>query len=254
MLGAVFQSVWKLRETKILLLFALYPTLYLIGSFFGESNFMQISVEPGHELSYLSFLGMMLLSVDGFILPTLAMSYLTITVFRKEVDQHTLFLYKDIKRERVFVAKYLSLLAIVALYFLLFALIALAIYYGRVAHMSIGANLFFDQSLEQTLFSLASLLAIVMKMCFALTVLTLVSLFVPTASTMLTALLLTITMLVTGVLGGWVGMLFPNGYTAFVEMGEQGVWLAFAGPILVTIAYTIIGTSMGAKKFARLEF
>ena len=40
--SAVFESVWKRKETKIFLLFSLYPLVYWVASLFGDSNFMQI--------------------------------------------------------------------------------------------------------------------------------------------------------------------------------------------------------------------
>lgn len=39
--SAVFESVWKRKETKIFLLFSLYPLVYWVTSLFGDSNFMQ---------------------------------------------------------------------------------------------------------------------------------------------------------------------------------------------------------------------
>ena len=41
--SAVFESVWKRKETKIFLLFSLYPLVYWVASLFGDSNFMQIT-------------------------------------------------------------------------------------------------------------------------------------------------------------------------------------------------------------------
>ncbi len=42
--SAVFEAVWKRKETKIFLVFALYPLIYFVASFFGSSNFMQINI------------------------------------------------------------------------------------------------------------------------------------------------------------------------------------------------------------------
>lgn len=85
-LPAIFTSVWKRKETKIYLLFVLFPVIFLLASFFGKSNFMQISVIGDSRVSGIAFLDMMISSADSFILPTLAIYFLTISVFRREID------------------------------------------------------------------------------------------------------------------------------------------------------------------------
>ena len=50
-LPAIFTSVWKRKESKIYLLFVLFPVIFLLASFFGKSNFMQISVIGDNRVS-----------------------------------------------------------------------------------------------------------------------------------------------------------------------------------------------------------
>lgn len=104
-LPAIFTSVWKRKETKIYLLFVLFPVIFLLASFFGKSNFMQISVIGDNRVSGIAFLDMMISSADSFILPTLAIYFLTISVFRREIDDHTMFLYRDLSRKNIFFFK-----------------------------------------------------------------------------------------------------------------------------------------------------
>lgn len=251
---AVFESVWKRKETKIFLLFAFYPLLYFIGPFFGSSNFMKIIVEPGHKLGYLSFLGMMFMSIDSFVLPTLALYFLTLSVFKKEIDERVMFIYKDLDRKKVFFSKYFSILIVVFTFFVLLILVTLGVYYGRVARMDIGLDTFFDNSWEETLYSLSVIFSLLLKIIFSLTLASCFGLFLKYGGTMLLALLSSILFLITGVIGGPFGMLFPNGYTGLLENGTTGTVFSFLCPLLLTILYSIILTKIASKKFINTEF
>ncbi|MFX4018900.1 hypothetical protein ACJBY8_11490, partial [Streptococcus suis] len=74
------------------LLFTLFPFIYLVTSFMEGSNFIQIHASEG-SVSLVAFTNMLMSSVDSFILPSLTLYFLAISVFRKEVDEHTMFLY-----------------------------------------------------------------------------------------------------------------------------------------------------------------
>lgn len=251
---AVFESVWKRKETKLFLMFSFYSILYLIGSFFGSSNFMKISVEPGYELSYLSFFGMMISSAEGFLLPVITLYFLIISVFKKEIEDHTMFLYKDLNKNDIFGAKFLSLIIIVSIYFILSALVSLGVYYGRVVHMDIGANIFFDQTLELSLHSLTSLLSIFVKSLFAVALGTFASIHFKNGMTLLIGIISTIIMMFASVIGGNFVLLLPSGYVRLVEKGNLGVILSFVGPIVVVLIYTVILNHFSSKKFSSLEF
>ena len=95
-LPAIFTSVWKRKETKIYLLFVLFPVIFLLASFFGKSNFMQISVIGDNRVSGIAFLDMMISSADSFILPTLAIYFLTISVFRREIEAVRTYFFQNI--------------------------------------------------------------------------------------------------------------------------------------------------------------
>lgn len=251
---AVFESVWKRKETKLFLMFSSYSILYLLGSFFGSSNFMKISVVPGYELSYLSFFGMMISSAESFILPTIAMCFLIISVFKKEIDDHTMFLYKDLNKNDIFGAKYLSLIIIVSIYFTLSALVSLGVYYGRVAYMDIGANIFFDQTLELSLHSLTSLFSLFMKSLFAVTLGTFACIHFKNGTTLLISIISTIVMMFASVMGGYFSLVFPNGYIRLVEEGSLGIAVSFIGPIGIVLIYTVVLNYFSSKKFSSLEF
>ncbi len=248
---AVFSSVWKRKETKIYLSFALFSLIYLVASFFGDSNFMKITTDDGFKISGIDFLDMMMSSVDGFILPTLAIYFLTISVFRRELDDHTLFLYRDLSRTRVFFAKYLSIISIVAVFYLLFFTVSTVVYYTRVVHQPFATTGFWATTTSVTLKSVLNLLGFLMKDIFSITVASVICLYVNVGTTMVTALVLTITMMITSIIGGPVAMLFPNGYT---KLASENMAFAFLGTVTITLLYSLVLTKLGAKKFKGLEF
>lgn len=248
---AVFSSVWKRKETKIYLSFTLFSLIYLVASFFGDSNFMKITTDDGFKISGIDFLDMMMSSVDGFILPTLALYFLTVSVFKRELEDHTLFLYRDISRTRVFFAKYLSLISIVALFYLLFFTVSTVVYYTRVVHQPFATTDFWASTTSMTLRNVLNLLAFLMKDVFSITVASVVCLYFNVGTTMVTAVVLTITMMITPIIGGPVAMLFPNGYT---KLASGNMALAFLGTVAITFLYSLVLTKLGVKQFKSLEF
>ncbi|MGQ9413154.1 hypothetical protein [Streptococcus pluranimalium] len=248
---AVFSSVWKRKEVKVYLSFTLFSLVYLVGSFFGNSNFMKIETLDSYKISGIDFIDMMMSSVDGFILPTLAIYFLTISVFKRELDEHTMFLYRDLSRTKTFFAKYVSLILIVVIFHLLFAMISAVVYYTRVVHLPFASSSFLAGTITITLKSVLSLLGFLMKDIFSVTIASVICLYCSTGATMVTAVVLTITMMITPIIGGPVALLFPNGY---LELGNDNMPLAILGTIVTTCLYSIIFTKVGAKKFKSLEF
>lgn len=251
--SAVLESVWKRKETKIFLLFSLYPLIYFISSFFGQSNFMQIGNAEGVKVGYLDFADMMMNSMDAIILPTLALYFLTISVFRKETDDHTMFLYKDINKKSIYFSKYISLIFILVVYFTLFFLSSLVVHYGRVAHMDLGTTRFTSDSLYFTLLEMLSIFTIFLKGVVSISVAACVSLYFGTGVTMTTAIVFTLTMMIMSMIGGPVALIFPNGYRQFTDT-ISGMGIGFLGPLIITFVYSIVGNIIGLKKFKNLEF
>ncbi len=135
---AIFRTIWKRKETQIYLLFTLFPFIYLVTSFIEGSNFMQIHASEG-SVSLVAFTNMMMSSVDSFILPSLTLYFLAISVFRKEVDEHTLFLYRDLGRKQIFWSKYLGLLATIVIFYGFFLATSAFVHYVRVIHLPFGS-------------------------------------------------------------------------------------------------------------------
>lgn len=253
-LSAIFTSVWKRKETRIYLLFVLFPFLFLLASFFGKSNFMQISVVGDYRLSGLAFSGILLSSVDSFILPTLAIYFLTISVFRREIDDHTMFLYRDLSRKKIFFSKYISLLSILVLFYLLFIGVSTTIYFTRVVQFPFASNTLFDKDLSTTFSTIQEIFGIFLKDVFSVTVAAVVCLYLKTGSTIVVAIILSITTMITSMIGGGVAMLFPNGYNRLLSDGILSTPQAFLGALGITLLYTCILLVIGSKKYSHLEF
>ncbi|WP_205401976.1 hypothetical protein [Streptococcus lutetiensis] len=250
---AVFDSVWKRKETKIFLAFSLYPLVYFIASFFGNSNFMQIASGDGAKLGYIDFADLILNSMDMMILPTLALYFLTISVFKRELDDHTMFLYKDINRKTIYFSKYFSLLIVLVIYFGMFLISSLIVYYTRVSSMNFGTTCFWSESLYYTFVDILSIFTVFLKGILSISLASFLSVRLGTGATMTTAIVLSLAMMVTSVIGGPIAVIFPNGYNQFVT-SLSTVWIGFIGPLFLTFIYSIIFNHFSWKKFKSLEF
>ena len=244
--SAVFESVWKRKETKIFLAFSFYPLVYLAASFFGESNFMQIANADGSKVAYIDFADMM-------ILPTLALYFLTISVFRRETDDHTMFLYKDIERKSIYFSKYFSLLLILSIYFALFFASSLLVHYTRVVHMEFGTTQIVSDTLYYTLLEMVSIFTVFLKGVLAISVASFASLRFGTGTTMTIAIVLTVTMMILSAIGGPIAALLPTGYQQFMQTVEN-IWIGLVGPVTVTAVYGLVLNTLSIKKFKSLEF
>ncbi|EFQ58324.1 hypothetical protein ACVR0A_09065 [Streptococcus downei] len=250
---AVFESVWRRKETKIYLVFALYPLVYFVASFFGHSNFMQIVSGGGVKVGYMDFADMMLNAVDTMMLPTLALFFLTISVFKRETDDHTMFLYKDINRKNIFFAKFFSLILILIIYLGTFLLISLFVHYTRVVHTSFGTYRFTSDSLYNSLMQCVGTLVLFLKGALSIAIAAFLSLRSNVGMTMVSAICLSITMMITQVIGGPIAALFPNGYNQFAT-SLNNIWIGLLGPLVITLIYVTALNHFSWKKFGKLEF
>ncbi|MFX4014685.1 hypothetical protein ACJBZ1_10590, partial [Streptococcus suis] len=76
------------------------------------------------------FTNMMVSSADSFNIPSLTLYFFAISVFSKEVDEHTMFLYRDLGRNQIFWSKYLGLLATIVIFYRLFFVTSAFVHYG----------------------------------------------------------------------------------------------------------------------------
>ncbi|WP_074391031.1 hypothetical protein [Streptococcus suis] len=250
---AIFRTIWKRKETQIYLLFTLFPLIYMAASFIEGSNFMQIHASEG-LVSLVAFTNMMMSSVDSFILPSLTLYFLAISVFRKEVDEHTMFLYRDLGRKQIFWSKYLGLLATIVIFYGFFLATSAFVHYVRVIHLPFGSPSVFDTSLAESLSNVFCIVAYLLKDILSVSLVTALCLYLKNITTMVTGFLVTITMMILAVVGGPVAMIFPTSYMPLASDGLTGVGLAYLGAIGVTLVYALVFTKIAAKKFKNLEF
>lgn len=250
---AVFRTIWKRKEMRIYLLFTLFPFIYLATSFIDSSNFMQIHAAE-RSVSLVAFTNMMMSSVDSFILPSLTLYFLVISVFKKEVDEHTLFLYRDLGRKQIFWSKYLGLLATIIIFYGLFFATSAFVHYVRVIHQPFGSPAVFDAGLAESLSNVFCIVAYLLKDILSVSLATALCLYLKHITTMVIGFLVTITMMILAVVGGPIAMIFPTSYMPLANEGLTGAGLAYLGAIGVTIVYVLVFTKIASKKFKNLEF
>ncbi|HFI0150454.1 TPA: hypothetical protein ACGO3A_001381 [Streptococcus suis] len=250
----VFASVWKRKETKIFLAFALlFPTLFLAASFLPKgSNFMVPRVDDGYLFSFVTLSGVVFKSASDFVLPILALFYLTYTVFKGEADSHTMFLYKDIKRQDIFWAKVLSLVTIVLIYTGIFFLVMVVYFYTRFGHMDYAILTFWDHlnATENAGFA-QTILGVVLDMLVCVLLAACVSLYSGVGATMAVAFGYSLGSSILAVFG--LASLFPVGNIDALYEGAS-LLSTLGTSVLVTLVYSTVLAYLTLKYFKKMEF
>ena len=165
-----------------------------------------------------------------------------------------MFLYRDLSRKNIFFSKYLSLLSILVLFYILFTCVSTTVYFIRVVQFPFASNTFFDNDLSITLSTLEDIFGIFLKDIFSVTVASVLCLYLKTGSTIVVAIILTIASMMTSMIGGGIAMLFPNGYNRLLNDDILSTPQAFLGALGITLVYAFILLIIGSKKFQNLEF
>ncbi|HFI0452552.1 TPA: hypothetical protein ACGOYY_000500 [Streptococcus suis] len=249
----VFVSVWKRKETKIFLAFAfLFPTLFLASTFLPKgSNFMVPGASDGYLYSFVALTGSLFKSSNDFTLPILALFYLTYTVFKGEADSHTMFLYKDIKRQDIFWAKVLSLVTIVLIYTGIFLLVMVVYFYTRFGHMDYATLTFWDQLADENAGFVQSILGGMLDMLVCVLLAACVSLYSGVGATMAVAFGYSLGSSILGVFG--LASFFPTGNINALYEGAS-LFSTLGTSILVTLVYSTVLAYMTLKYFKKMEF
>lgn len=249
----VFASVWKRKETKIFLAFAfLFPTLFLATTFLPKgSNFMVPHVTNGYLLSFVALTGTVFKSASDFVLPILALFYLTYTVFKGEADSHTMFLYKDIKRQDIFWAKVLSLVTIVLVYTGIFLLVMVVYYYTRIGHLDYATLSFWDHLADENAGFAQSILGGMLDMLVCVLLAACVSLYSGVGATMAVAFGYSLGSSILGVFG--LASFFPTGNINALYEGAS-LFSTLGISVLVTLVYSTVLSYLTLKYFKKMEF
>lgn len=250
----VFASVWKRKETKIFLAFAfLFPTLFLASTFLPKgSNFMVPGASDGYLYSFVVLTGSLFKSSNDFTLPILALFYLTYTVFKGEADSHTMFLYKDIKRQDIFWAKVLSLVTIVLIYTGIFLLVMVPYYYTRIGHLDYATLTFWDHLyvMENAAFA-QSILGSMLDMLVCVLLAACVSLYSGVGATMAVAFGYSLGSSILAVFG--LASFFPTGNINALYEGAS-LFSTLGTSVLVTLVYSTVLAYLTLKYFKKMEF
>lgn len=249
---AVFESVWKRKETKIFLLFSFYPLIFMTATMFPNSEFMQIHVTSGYRMGAVELFNLLLGSINSLTLPILALYYLTHTVFKKEIDDSLMFLYKDINRKKVFGAKLLSLFIIVLLFLVLSFICTVFSHYTRVVHLPYGSMAIFPSTFKETMQVLIAILTNVFDFFLSVTIAMVLSLYFGSGTTMTMGIIVSIITSLLPILGGVSATLYPTGYTSFAYQGH--IIFAIFGLIITFSMYMLLSVRLGVKKFTKMEF
>lgn len=249
----VFASVWKRKETKIFLAFAfLFPTLFLASTFLPKgSNFMVPHVTNGYLLSFVALTGTVFKSASDFVLPILALFYLTYTVFKGEADNHTMFLYKDIKRQDIFWAKVLSLVTIVLIYTGIFLLVMVPYYYTRIGHLDYATLTFWDHLADENAGFAQSILGGMLDMLVCVLLAACVSLYSGVGATMAVAFGYSLGSSILAVFG--LASFFPTGNINALYEGAS-LFSTLGTSVLVTLVYSTVLAYLTLKYFKKMEF
>lgn len=249
----VFQTIWKRRERKLFLLFSFYPLLYMASSFFEESNFMKISSEGGVKLSYLEFVEILFNSVDMTALPMIALALLVYAVFRKEIEDHTLFLYKDVSRKTIFSSKFMSLMIILLLYVSGFILVSLLVFYSRVVPMGLGIGRLFPTEMMYLTPTLYGLFSIFLKGLVVISLTALLSMNYGLGLTMTVIIVFYLAMSLLSLIGSPFALVLPNGYRQFI-IDHPTELFPFLVSIVLTFIYSLTFNGLASRIFQKVEF
>ncbi|HFI0083087.1 TPA: hypothetical protein ACGOR9_000721 [Streptococcus suis] len=249
----VFASVWKRKETKIFLAFALlFPTLFLASTFLPKgSNFMVPGVSDGYLYSFVALTSSLFKSSNAFTLPILALFYLTYTVFKGEADSHTMFLYKDIKRQDIFWAKVLSLVMIVLIYTGIFLLVMVVYYYTRIGYLDYATLTFWDHLADENAGFAQSILGGMLDMLVCVLLAACVSLYSGVGATMAVAFGYSLGSSILAVFG--LASFFPTGNINALYEGAS-LFSTLGASVLVTLVYSTVLAYLTLKYFKKMEF
>lgn len=249
----VFASVWKRKETKIFLTFALlFPTLFLASTFLPKgSNFMVPGVSDGYLYSFVALTSSLFKSSNAFTLPILALFYLTYTVFKGEADSHTMFLYKDIKRQDIFWAKVLSLVTIILIYTGIFLLVMVLYYYTRIGHLDYATLTFWDHLADENAGFAQIILGGMLDMLVCVLLAACVSLYSGVGATMAVAFGYSLGSSILAVFG--LASLFPTGNINVLYEGAS-LFSTLGTSVLVTLVYSTVLACLTLKYFKKMEF
>lgn len=240
--SSVFQSVFKRRDVKILLSLITIPALTTALAGVSEQQMSQ-NVYGG----FLNFFSAALELQYQLVFPALILGFIVSSIFRDEINSGIMFLYKDIKRSKIFHAKLMSLFAIYGIYFIGTLLFSLGSYFFYVVP-KFGFQLFATENSSAVILQIISIIGLYLIL---ITLVAFVSIKKRTLVAVLTGVLFNVVAQTAPLLNG-LRYVFPNSYPRLIEQLSVGV--GFTVSIGIIIVYFTIAYVFARKNFNRIEF
>ncbi|WP_438059047.1 hypothetical protein AAIB42_09160 [Streptococcus ruminicola] len=213
---------------------------------------MKLSADPGTTFSFIEFFNLLFGTVNSITLPVLALYYLTHTVFRREIDDSLLFLYKDIDRKKIFVSKLVSLCLIVTVFGLLFLGFAIVAHYGAVVKLPLGSHAIFPATAKETLETLLSICVSFIDFYISIFLAAFFSLYFSGGVTLLAGVIIGTATEIIALIGGPIALAYPTCYNQMIYEGKLAA--AVVGVVIVTFIYVAVLSYFGFKKFKNVEY
>lgn len=242
---AVFQSILKRRDTKIFLSFCLLPILvpFLAGNMEGMNT--------DYTKSFLSFFDITLLTQYRLTIPILIFSILISSVFRDEIDSKMMFLYKDIKRSKIFNAKMIGLALIYLIYLFGTFFATLITYYGiMLPRFGVSSNFLPSTSMLSEK-SILTILSAILLNVITIVIVAMVSIRSKTLVAVLAGIFFTLFAITAPLLTG-VKYVIPSTYANTLQAGEFITSLVMI--IGLSCIYFLPGYFIARNNFEKVEF
>jgi hypothetical protein len=201
--------------------------------------------------SFLSFFDITLLTQYRLTIPVLIFSILISSVFRDEIDSKIMFLYKDIKRSKIFNAKILGLYLVYILYLFGTFFATFITYYGiMLPRFRVDSN-FLPLSSILVEKSILSILSVVLLNLITTVMVAMVSIKSKTLVAVLVGIFFTLFAFTAPLLIG-VKYVIPTTYANALQAGEFGLTLLII--IGLSCIYFLPSYFSARKNFERIEF
>lgn len=244
-----FKALLKKKESKIALVFSLFPMLLIIVGLFS-TNFMQLSAPVG-SLSFLEFLSAVLSTQYQITLPLVVFIYIVSTIFRDEVTSGIMYLYKDISRKVILNAKLGAILLFQLLYIVITFFSSLFTYYVYLVHQPYTSGKFLPSQIDDVQYTVVSILGTILVFLLCLLVASLASIILTNGFTMLVGIIFALFSFIAPHLAS-LKYVFPNGYVNV--LGH----LSFNNSILfltvLFVVYYVILYAVSLRLYSKLEY
>lgn len=245
---AIFKSIFKRRDVGILLGFSLLP---LITPFLMGNQDIDTMANSGFTSNLLSFTSGALDTQFKLIIPTLILGFIVSSVFRDEIDNGIMFLYKDISKTKIFKAKMRGLFLLYTIYLLISVLISIITYYIiLVPHFGLKAKLL-SGSCTEIEASVLMFLATILLNLITISLFACVSIKKKTLVSVLSGVLFTLVSMIAPMLSS-LKYLFPNSYSELLN--QFNFVTALAIMVILFVVYFFTTYVLAKMRFKKLEF